>query len=231
MRNTWYLSPLEIIETLSQEERELFYRKACRNKYPKGTLVFSPGDLGGAIFYVMSGGIKIFNMSSCGKEVIYWFCYPRDFFGLAEVCGGEKRTVFAEAAEDSELLSLSGKDFEAFLGRNPQVALLLMRVLGRRLRQAHETIKELIACDVYSRLAQLLLKLGQICGASCKGAVVLEKKFTHQEMASMIGATRTTVTEVLNEFKKKGFIETRGGRITILDRESLAVSLDTPDED
>ena len=149
---------------------------------------------------------------------------------MAEVCGGEKRTVFAEAAEDSELLSVAGKDFEEFFGRNPRVALLMMRILGRRLRQAHETIKELIACDVHSRLAQLLLKLGQICGASRNGTVVLEKKFTHQEMASMIGATRTTVTEVLNEFKKKGFIETKGGRITILDREGLAVSLDTLDE-
>jgi len=134
MRNTWYLSPLEIIETLSQEERELFYRKACRNKYPKGTLVFSPGDLGGAIFYVMSGGIKIFNMSSCGKEVIYWFCYPRDFFGLAEVCGGEKRTVFAEAAEDSELLSVDRSRVMSLLDRRTDFWLQAVAVINDEMK-------------------------------------------------------------------------------------------------
>ncbi|HCL81956.1 MAG TPA: hypothetical protein DHW81_07015 [Nitrospiraceae bacterium] len=132
------------------------------------------------------------------------------------------RTVFAEAVEDTEVLCINRTNFEELIGRNPKIALFIMRILGSRIRQTHETIKDLIMCDVHTRLAQLLIKLGQICGCSHDGVITLEKKFTHQEMANMIGATRTTVTEVMNEFRKTGFIKCDGSRITILDYARLA---------
>ena len=180
MEKSWYLSPIDAINILPENELTLFYQKSSRKTYPRGTLIFSPGDPGDLIYYTLSGRIKIHNISPCGKEVIYWFCLPREFFGLSEVCGGEKRTVFAEAVEESELLSISGKDFEEFLGRNPRIALVMIRILGSRIRQTHEIIRELITCDVHTRLAQLLIKLGQLCGSSREGSVVISTKFTHR---------------------------------------------------
>lgn len=139
------------------------------------------------------------------------------------------RTVFAEAVEDTEVLCINRANFEDLISRNPKIAVFIMRILGSRIRQAHETIKDLVICDVHTRLAQLLIKLGQICGCSHNGIIAIEKKFTHQEMANMIGATRTTVTEAMNEFKKDGYIKCNGGRITILDYAQLARLIDSSD--
>ena len=139
------------------------------------------------------------------------------------------RTVFAEAVEDTEVLCINRTNFEELIARNPKIALFIMRILGSRIRQAHETIKDLIVCDVHTRLAQLLVKLGQICGSPHNGAITIEKKFTHQEMANMIGATRTTVTEVMNEFRRNGLIECDGSRITILDYARLVKLIDFSD--
>jgi CRP/FNR family transcriptional regulator len=222
MEKHWYLSTVDFLNKLSEDDRAFFHKKSFRKKYSKNTIIFSPGAQGNLTYYVLNGRIKIYNLSGCGKEIIYWFCHPGDFFGLAEICGGEIRTVFAEAMEDTEVLSITMANFEELIGRNPQISLYLMKILGSRIRQAHETIRELVVCDVRSRMAQLLIKLGQICGLSRNGAVLIEKKFTHQEMANMIGATRTTVTEVMNEFKREGLVKCSSSRITILNYTRLA---------
>lgn len=229
MEKRWYLSAIDIINELPEDDRSFFYQKSHRKKYAKNSVIFSPGDQGNLIYYVLSGRVKIYNLSECGKEIIYWFCQPKDFFGLAEVCGGEMRTVFAEAVEDTEVLCINRTNFEELISRSPKIAVFIMRILGSRIRQAHETIKDLIICDVHTRLAQLLIKLGQICGSPHNGVITIEKRFTHQEMANMIGATRTTVTEVMNEFRKNGFIECDGSRITIVDYARLAKLVNSSD--
>ncbi|MDA8214015.1 MAG: Crp/Fnr family transcriptional regulator [Nitrospiraceae bacterium] len=229
MEKRWYLSAVDIIDELPEGERTFFYQKSHKKKYSKNSIIFSPGDQGNLIYYVLSGRVKIYNLSECGKEIIYWFCQPEDFFGLAEVCGGEMRTVFAEAVEDTEILCINRTNFEELISRNPKISIFIMRILGSRIRQAHETIKDLIVCDVHTRLAQLLINLGQVCGSNHDGVITIEKKFTHQEMANMIGATRTTVTEVMNEFKKDGYIKCDGSKVTILDYARLVKLIESSD--
>ena len=229
MEKRWYLNAIDIINELPEAERSFFYQKSQQKSYSKGAVIFSPGDQGNLIYYIVSGRVKIYNLSGSGKEIIYWFCHPKDFFGLSEVCGGEMRTVFAEAMEDTGVLCINKTNFEALISRNPRMPLFIMRVLGSRIRQAHDTIRDLVVCDVPARMAQLLIKLGQICGSSRDEVIVIEKKFTHQEMANMIGATRTTVTEVLNEFKKHKWIDYDGSKIILLDSKSLAELLDQTD--
>lgn len=131
--------------------------------------------------------------------------------------------MFVEAVEDTEVLCINKKHFEELLRRNANLALVVVTILGSRIRQAHKAIKDFVAADVRSRLAQLLLKLAQMGGSLApNGMVTLSDKFTHQEMANMIGAIRQTVTEIINDFKRQGYIRYEAGKIAILDRQGLA---------
>ncbi len=227
MEKRWYLDNLDFIKELTEDQRIFFYKNAYKKSYPKNTVIFSPGDTGNLIYYVESGRVKIYNLSPGGREIIYWFCNPKDLFGLAELCGGEMRAVFAEAVEDTQTLAINKMNFVELISKNPEISLLIMRLYGSRIRQAHETIRDLVACDVSSRLAQLLIKLGQISGEPMEGRILLKDKLTHQEMANMIGATRTTVTEIINQFKREGFVKYDAGKITILNPEKLAEIIDS----
>ena len=221
MEQQWYLSAVDILASLPEKERAFFFEKAVKKRFEKNAVIFSPGDPGIHIYYVLSGRIKIYNLAREGREVIYWFCTPKDFFGLAELCGGDQRTVFAEAVENTELLCVGQRHFEELIKRNPEISFALMRVFGSRIRKAHDTIKDLVTCDVRSRVAQLLTKLGKVVGEPCGKGIELRNKFTHQEMADMIGATRTTVTEVISSFKRQGILQYEAGKITILDSKKL----------
>jgi CRP-like cAMP-binding protein len=217
-------SPHEIdfLGQLPEGERTLLERHAIRKRYPRAAIIHSPGDLGAMVHFVVSGRVKIYNLSACGKEIIYRFCTPNSFFGIAEIFGGDEREVFAEAVEDTEVLCTDKHYFENLVLRNPVLTLSVMRILGNRVRQAHKAISSFVFCDVRTRLAQLLIKLAQINGVeNPDGTITLRNRFTHQEMANMIGAMRQTVSENMNHFKRNGHVRVAGERITLTDPAGL----------
>jgi len=215
------LREMDIMARLPESERASLYRESYRKKYPKHAVIHSPGDRGEVINYVLSGRVKIYNLSACGKEIIYRFCTPNNFFGIAEIFG-EDREVFAETMEDTEVMCINKERFEDLIRRHPDIAMMVMKILGSRIRQAHRAIMDFVVCDVRSRLAQLLIKLAQMNGVVNRdGATTLQNKFTHQEMANMIGAIRQTVTENINAFKRAGHIRCVDGHITIVAMDRL----------
>ncbi len=206
----------EFLTLLTQEQKCFVEQKSYRKFYHKNSIIHSPGDRVYHVNYILSGRIKISNLSASGKEVIYRFCGKNTFFGMAEICGEDRREVFAEAVEDTSTWCLERDDFLELLRANHGVALFVLKVLGGRLRQAHRAIQSLAIQDTSSRLAYLLLKLVEMNHKAGEEALINDK-LTHQELASMIGATRTTITEIISDYKESRYIEYLDGKIKILD--------------
>lgn len=217
-----FVSEADVMAALPEQDRAFLYGKGFRRKYRKHTIIHSPEDPGVLVHYVLFGRVKIYNVSASGKEIIYRFCHPRSFFGLAELFGGGAREVYAEATEDTEVLCVNRTDFEDILVRNPKFAIAVIRILGTRVRQAHRAIKDFSVSDVRSRVAQIIVKLAQTSSVTRNGVTMLSNRVTHQDLANMIGATRTTITRSLNTLKREGFLSSSAGRIVILDHDALA---------
>jgi CRP-like cAMP-binding protein len=222
LRETSVLDESRLIDCLLEDEKKFFHDKAYQRYYHRHSIIHSPGDPTNLIYYIETGRVKIYNISESGKEVIFRFCHPGSLFGLAEVCGGDRREVYAEAMEDSRVLGLERGYFTQLIRKNPEFAAGVFSILGQRLRQAHRAIQSLAIQDISERLACLLLKLAAIHGhCDSDSEDTIGYKLTHQEMANMIGATRSTVTEIINYFKDKGYIAYINGIITIPDPVNL----------
>jgi CRP-like cAMP-binding protein len=206
----------QIIADLPRDQYDFLFRNALKKRYAKSNLIFSPGDRSTFVYYIVKGRVKIFNLTGDGREIIYRFCDPRTLFGLSTIFGGLAREVFSQAVSDCEVLCVRREGIEKLILRNPTFAIAIIHVLGHRLRQAHSAITEFVVGDVRSRTAQLLDKFAQMASSTKDGVVFIENKFTHQEMANMIGATRTTVTKVMNDWKRHDLIRVARGRIVIL---------------
>ena len=76
--------------------------------------------------------------------------------------------------------------------------------------------------EVSTRLATLLLNLGERFGEDGQADVLIGVRLTHQELANMIASTREAVSKVMSELQRDGLIETRSRRVAILDRDALA---------
>lgn len=190
--------------------------------HQKGEHVFQAGAPGHHVYFLRVGKVKIYQLSPLGREVILWFCFAGEIFGLAEVARGGGRVVNAQACDHSEVLAVSQEQFKSFLAAHPQATLLSMQVLSSRLRILGEMFVNLVSDDVNTRIAKLILRLSARYGTRVDKAIFLNIPLTHQEIADMVGTSRQTVTSILSTLKKQGVLSIDNHRIHIESEELLS---------
>lgn len=186
-----------------------------KRNFLKDEMVFHSGARSDDVFILLEGRVKIFELSSDGREVILWFCFAGELFGLAEVLRHIPRAVNAQACSAVELLVVRQQDFEGFLRKFPDAALNVIELLSGRLRELGDVLLNLASDDVMSRVVKLLTRLAARYGKIRADCVYLDIPLTHQEMADMIGTSRQTVTTVLGALRKKGALRTERHTVVI----------------
>ncbi|HWR87017.1 MAG TPA: Crp/Fnr family transcriptional regulator [Acidiferrobacterales bacterium] len=212
----------DFIARLAPADRDALLEVATRRAVTRGELIFKAGSAGDYVYFLESGRVKIYHLSPTGKEILLWFCFPGEIFGLAEVCHGGGRQVYAETCEPSQVLSVRQDDFKTFLATHPPGALLVNDVLACRLRNLGNIIQSLVASDVNERVAQLVMRLAATHGQKTQnGDITLDIRLTHQEMANMIGTTRQSVTSALNLLRRQGVLEFDANHHILVHSETL----------
>jgi CRP-like cAMP-binding protein len=125
------------------------------------------------------------------------------------------------ALEPVEVLVLSSQAFVAFLERTPSVALVLVRLLNRRLRDATRERLEFGALDTVGRVCSRLVELADRFGAAGDDGVRVEVAITQEELAAWTASSREAVIRALRTLRELGWIETRRKGISLLDVDSL----------
>lgn len=213
--------PNDILARMEKPDADDLIALGQMQRFAKGDYIFRTGAPGKNVYFLRKGRIKICQPAANGKEVIHWFCFPGELFGLAEVAQGGGRIVNAVACEVSEVLCLSQMQLAAFLHTHPTTALLIMQVLACRLRTLGDVVVNLINDDVQTRIMKLILRLGARYGVRVGQDIYLNIHLTHQEIADMVGTTRQSVTGVLSHLKRQGLMRLENRRIHIESLELL----------
>lgn len=215
------MAPSNFLAQINPHDYADLIALASRHCYVKGDFVFSAGAPGENVYFLSSGKIKIGQSSPLGREVILWFCFPGEIFGLAEVTRGGGRVVNAQACAQSEVLAVSQVEYRSFLATHPETAFLSMQVLSSRLRILGEMFVNLVSDEVHIRIAKLILRLSARYGNRVGNEILLNVPLTHQEIADMVGTTRQTVTSVLSDLRRRGVLSIDNHRIHIESEELL----------
>jgi CRP/FNR family cyclic AMP-dependent transcriptional regulator len=125
--------------------------------------------------------------------------------------------------EQTTMLWMDRVNFQECLRTIPPMTFNLMRILSDRLRAANERIQALCALDVYGRVARQILAFGHQYGRpGSNGAVHIPLRLTQSDIASLVGATRERVNQVMSSFKQRDLISVdRNYRITVHDPKAL----------
>jgi CRP/FNR family cyclic AMP-dependent transcriptional regulator len=189
--------------------------------YPKDHLLFDRGEEGDEFLVVIQGRLKIIFLNEDGRELTLTILSPYQTLGEMSLIDDFPRSASAVALGDLHVLSINKRDFRKVLETNPRIAMGLLRQMSRRLRELTEDTAGLIFMDVYQRLARKLLNLSQTLGVPKEEGREIPQRLTHQELANMIGATRETVTKVLNEMEARSIISFNKKRVLILNEAEL----------
>ena len=184
-------------------------------------ILWSPGESAQTVYFIRSGMIKMAQSNQDGRELILHLVSRGEFFGHSSVYSGGVRTCTASSHEDTVLYEVDADDIYKLSTKVPELGQRLTEACARR-RQAVETrLKDLIFKNVSSRLSQLFLELSREFGVRDSRGVIINLRLTHKDMASLIGATRETVSFAILDLRKKGAVMTKDRRVIILNEELL----------
>jgi CRP/FNR family transcriptional regulator/CRP/FNR family cyclic AMP-dependent transcriptional regulator len=112
-------------------------------------------------------------------------------------------------------------DFLRVIRANPNVAIDMLKILSRRLRETDEFVEDAIFLDVPGRLAKKLLELSESYGTPRGEGTLIALRLTQAELATMVGATRESVNKHLRAYRARGIIDIERQRIIIRRPEEL----------
>lgn len=193
--------------------------------FPKDHLLFERGDEGSEFLIVTHGRLKLILLNEDGRELTLTILGPYQSFGEVSLLDDAPRSASAVALSELRVLSISKRDFRGLLEKNPRVSLGLLTAMGRRLRDLTEDTAGLIFLDVYQRVARKILALMNAIGVKTDRGCEIPQRLTHQEMANLVGATRETVTKVLNDLEARGIIGIEKKQVIVLDAVELEACL------
>jgi len=168
--------------------------------YEKGAHIFRENERSDCLFFVHEGVIKLFKVSSAGKEQALRFLFPGDFFGHCAMLHDQSHHATAEAIDDCRVSRIPGDHMKQLLAKNPGIAYRFLLALSERLHQADEWVGALSLLEVEQRLAKILLFFHQ---RNNRNNDVVDMAVPKKDLAAMIGASPGTLS------RKLAYLETR----------------------
>lgn len=225
MKKIRCMKELAIFSTLDFLEREKIGALADKKVYRKNEFVFREGETADTIYLIKYGRVRLFKVSGGGKEITLDILKEDGIFGESTFFEDAGHTMHAQAMEDTFICSCCREHFGLLL-QNPRTALKIIQLLGEKLNNYTEQVASIAFRDVKGRISAALLRLAGEYGKTSPEGTTIEIDLTHQDLASLVNASRVMVTNVLSSLRQEGAIATRGHRITLLSREKLAGAVD-----
>jgi CRP/FNR family transcriptional regulator, cyclic AMP receptor protein len=209
------LKTVPIFSHFSDHELAAVFPAVQHRSYPRHSFMLRAGERSDALYIILSGRAKVVIDDGEGREVTLSTIGASEFFGEMSLIDEKPRSASVEALEACEVLYISKSAFMACLKGNFDAAMLMLKSVVSRLRDADRKIASLALMDVHGRVARLLMDVAR----QVNGEWVVDTG--SEEMARMVGASREMVSRVLKDMRESGLIRRDKRKIIVLDRESM----------
>jgi CRP-like cAMP-binding protein len=142
-------------------------------------------------------------------------------FGEMALTAQRLQGAYAQAMEQSILITMSREELEHLILQKPEVGLHLAHLLSERLRRQETRLEDANTKDVHARLAGIIVLLVESEGVRTGTGYRIPAHHTHQQLGDMIGANRVAVTRAFGLLQDEGVVELRRRLIHVRDLEAL----------
>ena len=212
--------------SLGEEDLEKLNQNKSCIRYKKGQTLFYEGTRPMGLFCVNTGKVKVFKLSSQGKEQIINIAKPGDFLGYRAILSEEFYSASATVIEDAAICFIPKEDFLGLLNSNPEFFQRIIKNICHELGVMRERISDLAQKSVRERLAGSLLMLKETYGVDGEKSTLIDIQLSREDLANIVGTATETVIRLLSEFKKDGLISLDGKKIKVLKPRELAKEAD-----
>jgi CRP/FNR family transcriptional regulator, dissimilatory nitrate respiration regulator len=186
-------------------------------KFKEGTLISQAGEPVNSLMIVVRGAVKGEMVDYAGRVIKIEDIPAPGALASAFLFGSRNRfPVNVIAVSDGELLMIEKPYFLTLIMKNDIILINFLNMISNRSQFLSEKIKFLNFKTIKSKLAHYIL---QKAGKE-SSSVMLD--MTQNELADFFGAARPSVARALGDLEKEGYLEAKGKKIKIIDKEGLA---------
>ena len=206
---------------LTRTEQDTLSGLGMARDYAAGATMCHQGDPTTHVFFLMAGLVKIVSSTTDGHQIVLALRGEGDIVG--EVAGETtgRRNATIQAVDAVHALIVPYNKFNPFLESNPGAGRAYRHVVTQRWTDADTMLRSRAVTTGAQRLARRLLDLAERYGHLVDGRTHLAMPLTQDELASLVGTSRATVTRAFANWRKRGLIRTGQRHITILDETGL----------
>ena len=214
MIDTEVLKGICYFEGCTSAELQSIRRYISKREVRQRETVVFQGDPCDTVYFVVSGGIKVYKTSIGGKERILHIAQKGESIGDIGVFDEGPSPASMKAITTTTLYQITKRNLETVIQEYPKVALNALRVLASRVRRDSRLVEELSFGQVVNRVARLLLQYMEWETGS-------GIRLTQQDMANMVGSSREMVNKSLRYLEDQKVLRTTRKGIEILDGKML----------
>ncbi|PWC35897.1 Crp/Fnr family transcriptional regulator [Azospirillum sp. TSO35-2] len=204
-------------------------RHARPRRVPKGTPIFSQGETAAAGHALIDGRVKIVQTGPDGQQVVMRFIGPGEMFGTLAIFTDGLYPADAVAVSDSLALSWPTAAMTVLMERHPAIAMNALTIVGDRLREVQNRLREVSTERVERRIAHALIRLVRQAGRRVEAGVEIDFPLSRQDVAEMTGTTLHTVSRTLSAWESQGIVESGRQQVVIRKPHALvAIAEDLP---
>ncbi|WP_188207559.1 Crp/Fnr family transcriptional regulator [Alkalibacillus aidingensis] len=217
-----FFKQFPIFKDLSYEELLEVGKISHQRSLSRGKRIFNEGEERTAVYFVVSGLIKIYKVSEDGQEQVINLLKSNEMFPHVGFFDDTPYPATALTLTDAELIVVPIEGFELLLLQKPQISIKVMRVIGKKLLALQERIQHMSTQTVSQRTVSTLIRLSEELGEEREdSSVYVNIPITNTDLANMIGVTRESVNRTFNRLKKEDIMSYNRRKIIIHDLEKL----------
>ena len=218
----------DFLARLSLSEWKVLRRAGSKIALEAGATVFLQGDEHRGIWLIEDGVVRTYYAAPSGRQLTLAYWTTGHFVGGPEIFGGGQHVWSADVTQACHLLYLPAASLRGLIQSQPSFALCIIEGLVAKGKCYSALVQMLGTRSVVERLTQFLIILAENHGRPEGNRLVIDRKLTHDQIATVVGATRQWVTMTLDKLQKKGIISVGRQTITI---ERYDLLMAQPDND
>ncbi len=175
------------------------------------------------VYFIKRGRVKSQAISEAGKGRAFGIWGRGHTLGLTAFVLGQNHLFVATAWDDVELLAVTPDEIAQLLRIDPEFVMAVLYYMARFVEVFQRDVEALSFLDTPSRVRRILKILADQHGHETTEGLHIDLRITHEEIAELTSADRSTVTTFLNELKRQGYLWTVGRQIVLLPPDHIRI--------
>lgn len=187
-----------------------FEQAGHKEIYHPHDIIYMQEDDTTCLYLIITGKVRVYHITSQGEEITYDILDRGIIFGESSFFQNALRPTTVTATTQVELISCHLDELYPYLTKSQELSIALLQHMSQRCDHVTTLLKRAYTYNRFEKMASFLLEQPH-------QNIPYTIPYTHEEISTIVGLSRVTITKVLKDFEKKGYIQNKYKKIIVID--------------